>query len=117
LNSIHPEGIILWEDWREFLFVSDHFVDNENLLLAGPTLLTDQGFDIIASKFYYQFSLKRKSLSIEEAMVQNFIIDPVNPRPRRLIYKSLKNGEIKENILLEYTKIYGVENEISQVVY
>ena len=83
---------------------------------AGPTLLTDQRFDLVTDRFYYQFSIKRESLSIEEALIQTIIIDPVNPRPRRLVYKALKDGEIQKNILLEYAEIYGIEKEISQDV-
>jgi predicted transcriptional regulator len=115
LRTIISEGIILWEESKEFLFVSSVPIEVDTILKAGPTFLSDQGFDIISDRFYYKYSIKRDPLSIEEALVQTIVIDPVNPRPRRLIFKALRDGDIQRDILLKEAKNYGIERDVSKI--
>jgi len=108
LDERCPNSTIVWE-WRdEFIFTSDNKVISNDFITAGSTRLNELINDIISLSSYYYFNTKEKTISLEEAFIQTIRLDPMNPRPFRLLKNQIKDKNINENDIFEFARKYGV---------
>ncbi len=115
-KEITGKGVILWQQWEEFLFSNDKTIDKENVFLAGPSELEDLGLDLVVNREYMMYSKRIDSITPEEAIVQTILIDPVNPRPRRILKRALISGLINKEYLLDFADKYDIKKEIEDLV-
>ena len=116
LISEHPESLIVWE-WRdEFLFTTKGEINENKFTHGGPTRLNEFTDELITSAEYYYFSIGNKPISLEEALVQTVKLDPMNPRPLRLLKNYLHDEKIELDEIMKYARKYGVYRLIKGVV-
>ncbi len=116
LEEISPGAVIMWQRWEEVLFSSNVPIEQDHIYLAGPTRLSTMGFDINAGRNYFMFSRRLDSISVEEAIVQSILIDPVNPRPISIFKKAMASNELNRKIILGLAEKYGMEIDLEKMV-
>lgn len=112
LRSIEPKAVLIWERWEEFLFSHDSFCPGEFIHNAGITRLTEIGVDIISNRNYMFYSKRIEEISAEEALVQTILIDPLNPRPRKVLKEIILNEKIEFSKIKYYSRKYGIKDII-----
>jgi len=116
LKDDYPEAAVVWH-WRdEFIFSIDRSLKDNRFISAATTRLHELNYDIIASKEYYFHNPVLKRLSEEEALIQGYLLNPVNPRIPRLIIGAVKKGGLDKETLFEYARKYGLREEIKEVI-
>lgn len=101
--------LIVFNDGEIVIFTYEGELDQSKYKHAGYTLLADNGYDVVTTKNYYQFRTGSEDPSILEAIIQAIRIDPLNPRPRKILLTYLKSNNSKITQSKEYGTIYGIE--------
>lgn len=107
---------IIFNDGERVIFTYKGELDRSKYRPAGYTLLAENGFDVVTTTDYYQFRPGSEGPSILEAIIQAMRIDPLNPRPRKILLGYLKSDDLKKAPLMEYGRKYGIEDILNEEV-
>lgn len=118
INIIEELGdpLIIFNDGETVIFTYEGELAQGKYKPAAYTLLADNGFDVISTVDYYQFRPGLEDVSVLEAIIQAIRIDPLNPRPRKILHQYLKDNDTEIDLLMEYGKKYGIEDILKKEV-
>jgi len=111
-----PGAILLWRGKTGFLFSVDAGTPVRGFAPAGPTALAALGQPIVHSRDYYIGGRARRSRSLDEALVQTMLIDPGNPRIRRMIRERAASSTAARNGLRAFGQAYGITSELDRIL-
>jgi len=105
-------AILLWHGPEGFLFSVDAGTPVKGFAPAGPSAL---GARVATSRDYY-LAGRRRRISQNEALVQTLLIDPQNPRVRRMIrVRAEENGRRRQD-LEELARWYGIAEVLASAL-
>jgi hypothetical protein len=105
-----PGALILWRGQEGFLFSVDTGTTVKGFVPAGPGALAAP---IVRSRDYYIGGRPYRRVSQDEALVQALIIDPANPRIRRLFQKRAASGSAARRRLVTFAEKYRIGKWLS----
>ncbi len=108
LKACQPDGMLLWQGRGEYIFSLEHEVAESIYTPAASTRLIELGYDLISRNAYYHYSPISTEISRAEALVQSLKLDPLNPRIKRLIRRSIKDETVTRDELEIYFNKYAV---------
>ena len=111
LRDAYPQARMVWQWRNEFIFSTDEKVDGAKYRTAGVSRLDDFRYDLLHTNKYYMTGLE--PISEEEALVQSLLIDPNNPRMKRMIRN---NAKINMESLLVHSAKYGMKTKINEAL-
>ena len=110
----YPKAVIVWE-WRdEFIFSINKKISDNLFLDAGVTGLEKFSNELAHDSEYYYYSSYNKPLSLEEILTQTVKINPINPRPFRIIRNQIEHGNIDKKNLFTYAKKYDISKILKE---
>lgn len=109
LGEKHPQARIVWQWRNEFIFSTDDEVTEYRA--AGVTRLDDFKYNLFHTNQYYMTG--QDPISEEEALVQALMIDPNNPRMKRVIRDNANTN--KQSLLLHAAK-YGMKKKVDEAL-
>jgi DNA-binding transcriptional ArsR family regulator len=105
-------AILLWHGPEGFLFSVDAGTPVKGFTPAGPSAL---GVRIATSRDYY-LAGRRRRISHDEALVQTLLVDPGNPRIRRMLReRAAGDAEVRRNMAVLAEK-YGMQREMAEAL-
>ena len=116
LESVAPNGTILWEDHDEFLAQTETDVEAEQFHETG--LARFAAFDLqflLTRHRYYLYSEKLEDVSPTELCCHTLLIDD-GSRYRSYCLLFLSHVDVDENDLREQATKYGLEDEIDALL-
>jgi len=116
LESVAPNGTILWEDHDEFLAQTETGVEAESFHETG--LARFAAFDLqflLTRHRYYLYSADLNSVSPAELCCHTLLIDD-DTRHRSYCLLLLSHVDVDENDLRERAAKYGLEEEIDALL-
>ncbi len=116
LEAVAPNGIILWEDYDEFLAQTETEIDADTFHETG--LARFAAFDLqflLTSHRYYVCSETLDSVSPAELCCHTLLIDD-DTRHRSYCLLLLCHVDIEEEALREQATKYGLEDEIDALL-
>lgn len=116
LDSVTPSGVIVWHGRDAFLMTSRRKISAPGFVPAGVSRLEQLGYDITSSRHCYLHRQGGAQVSEEEALVQALLIDPDNPRPRRMARRALEEGQVTVPGLLAKAEVYGMRDALLALV-
>jgi predicted transcriptional regulator len=105
-------AILLWHGPEGFLFSVDAGTPVKGFAPAGPSAL---GARVATSRDYY-LAGRRRRISQNEALVQALLVDPGNPRIRRMLRRSAATGSAARRNLAGLAERYGMERELAGIL-
>jgi DNA-binding MarR family transcriptional regulator len=109
LEEHFPTCSLVWQNRDKFFLSSEEPVYDGQVLSAGYTRLMELNFNIISTNYYYLYDIGQSFVSREEAMVQAFLTDPLNPRIKRLVRNALKENNVEKKDLLRWIDEYNLK--------
>lgn len=103
-------AILLWHGPEGFLFSVDAGTPVKGFAPAGPSALDAR---VATSRDYY-LAGRRRRISRDEALVQTLLVDPGNPRVRRMLRERAAAGARRS--LADLAERYGMELELSEIL-
>jgi hypothetical protein len=100
-----PGALILWRGPDGLLFSVDAGTAVKGFAPAGPSALEEP---IVHSRDYYVGARPYRRVSQDEALIQALIIDPANPRIRRLFQKRAASGSAARRSLVTFAEKYRI---------
>jgi hypothetical protein len=116
LDLVAPAGVIVWQGRDAFLMTSRREISAPGFVPAGVSRLEQLGYDITSSRHCYLHRQGGAQVSEEEALVQALLIDPDNPRPRRMVRRALEEGQVTVPGLLAKAEVYGMRDGLRAMV-
>jgi hypothetical protein len=104
-----PGALIIWRGPDGFLFSVDAGAAVKGFVLAGPGALEEP---IVRSRDYYIGGQTHHRLSQDEALVQTLLVDPSNPRVRRMLRKRADSSAAARHRLVAFAERYGIGREL-----
>jgi DNA-binding transcriptional ArsR family regulator len=105
-----PGALILWRGSDGFLFSVDAGTAVKGFVPAGPSALEEP---IVRSRDYYIGGQQHHRLSRDEALVQTLLVDPSNPRVRRMLRKRADSSAAARHRLAAFAEKYGIAKELA----
>ena len=105
-------AILIWHGPEESLFSVDAGTPVKGFAPAGPSAL---GARVATSRDYY-LAGRRRRISQNEALVQALLVDPGNPRIRRMLRERAETGSAARRSLAVLAKRYGMEPELAGIL-
>ena len=105
-----PGALILWRGSDGVLFSVDAGTAVKGFVLAGPSALEEP---IVHSRDYYLGDQQHHRLSQDEALVQTLLVDPSNPRVRRMLRKRAGSSAAARHRLAAFAEKYGIAKELA----
>lgn len=116
LESVAPNGTILWEDYNEFLAQTETDIDADGFHKTG--LARFAAFDLqflLTSHRYYVYSENLDAVSPAELCCHTLLIDD-DTRHRSYCLLLLSKVDVDEDDLRERAAKYGLEDEIDALL-
>ncbi len=110
------DPLILFNDGKVIIFSCEGSIDSRKFEPAAYSHLARNGFDVVTTDDYYMFRFGNEPLNDLEALIQAIRIDPLNPRPRKLLRKMIIEGNIESVELLEVSRRYCISDLIANEV-
>ena len=105
-----PGALILWRGPDGILFSVDAGTPVKGFARAGPNALEEP---IVHSRDYYIGGQPHRRVSQDEALVQTLLVDPSNPRVRRMLRKRAESSSAAHHRLTTFAEIYGIDRELT----
>ena len=110
------KGTIVWQ-WRdEFIISISNEINHPNFVSSAMTRLSELGYDLLYTVYYYYFSTSSEKIDSEEAFIHSLRIDPNNPRIKRLLLKEIKDSKLNIELLFYYAKKYNVTKKLGSMM-
>ena len=111
-----PTAAIIYNRRDEVLFSLDRPVSGGDFLTAAGSRLEELGYDIIMDSYYLFHSPGLDQVSETEAVIQTIWIDPINPRPRRILREYLLEKDPDMDELISFGLKYGLQTTVKREV-
>ena len=112
----YPEASIVWEDRDEYMISLDRKIEDEEYATSSTTAISQLGYDITYRNYYYYYSPVKGTISEAEALVQNLMCNPRNPRSRLYIQKGVQEKRVTRTELRKHAKKYHVEDKLEKAL-
>jgi len=111
VRDLSPDGIILWQRGKEFLFKTSKHVRSENIKETAVTCFHRYNIPLLTTVKYY-FHTKR-TLDVQDVILHTVLIEPMSRTYN--VYACLLYQKTKPEDILKRAKMYDIEEHFSLI--